>query len=68
MKKVITKITVDQEVEENLLYWSAKTDSEKLSAIQELREQYFKFFNKQKEYNESRKRLLPKGLLRRKTL
>lgn len=57
MKKIVTKIKIEQEINNNLKYWASKPDSEKLSAVQELREQYIKYFNKQTEYNESRKRL-----------
>ena len=57
MQKIITKININQEIEKNLDYWATRSDSEKISAMQELREQYFKYFNKQTEYNESRKRL-----------
>ena len=57
MKKIITKINAGEEVANNLKYWLTKTDDEKISAVQVLREQYFLFYNKQKEYDESRKRL-----------
>ncbi|GAB4139970.1 MAG: hypothetical protein Fur0015_10520 [Ignavibacteriales bacterium] len=57
MEKIIKKVTADKEQEENLNFWKCKSDDEKLSAIQELRQQYIKFFNKQKEYDESRARL-----------
>ena len=57
MIKKITKIKAGEEVEKDLKYWLTKTDEEKISAVQLLREQYFVFFNKQKEYDESRKRL-----------
>lgn len=57
MEKVYTRIKSKQEAESNLRYWLSRSDSERISAVQELREQYFQFFNKQKEYNESRKRL-----------
>ena len=57
MEKIITKIKAGEEIENNLKYWLTKTDEERISAVQILREQYFVFFNKQKEYDESRKRL-----------
>lgn len=38
-------------------YWKAKSFKEKLIVVQSLREQYIQLFNKQEEYNESRKRL-----------
>ena len=57
MEKVVRKVNVNEEADSNLEYWVSKSDSEKISAIQELREQYIKFYNKENEYNESRKRL-----------
>ena len=57
MEKVVSKVSIKKESERNLEYWISKSDSEKISAIQELREQYIKFYNKESEYNESRKRL-----------
>ena len=57
MEKVVNKVNVNEEADSNLEYWVSKSDSEKISAIQELREQYIKFYNKENEYNESRKRL-----------
>ena len=57
VEKIITKIKAGEEIENNLKYWLTKTDEERISAVQILREQYFVFFNKQKEYDESRKRL-----------
>ena len=57
MEKVVSKVSVGEEVDRNLDYWLSKSDSEKITAIQELREQYIKFYNKENEYNESRKRL-----------
>jgi hypothetical protein len=38
-------------------YWNGKSFEEKLTAVQILREQYIQLFNKQNEYDESRKRL-----------
>jgi len=46
---------------EDIKFWSSKTFEERLSAVQTLREQYISLFNKQEEYDESRKRLLPEG-------
>ncbi len=57
MKKVVKKIKIGEEQIENSLFWESKTGSDRISAIQILREQYIKFFNKEKEYHESRKRL-----------
>lgn len=57
MEKVVSKIKLNSETDKNLDYWALRSDNEKLSAVQELREQYIKLFNKEDEYNESRKRL-----------
>jgi|GEM_PF-783148 len=57
LKKIVNKIGINEEIDSNLEYWISKSDSEKISAIQELRLQYIKLFNKQDEYDESRKRL-----------
>ncbi len=53
----IKKTSLDEAEETNVLFWQSKSSEEKLTVLQELREQYIKFFNKQTEYNESRKRL-----------
>ncbi len=42
---------------EDLYFWRNKTAEERLAAVQFLREQFINLFNKQEEYNESRKRL-----------
>lgn len=57
MKKVTQILHQSQESKTNLEYWMSKSDEERLSAVQELREQYIQLFNKQKDYDESRKRL-----------
>ena len=57
MEKVVNKIRLNAETEKDLEYWSLRSDNEKISAVQELREQYIKLFNKEDEYDESRKRL-----------
>ncbi len=44
------------EVEESN-FWKSKSYEEKISIVQELREQYIALFNKADEYAESRKRL-----------
>lgn len=51
----VTYISVAEKDEIN--YWKGKSFEEKLTAVQILREQYIQLFNKQDEYNESRKRL-----------
>ncbi len=57
MKKSIKIVEKTNEDLENSKYWMNKNVSERLSAIQDLREQYILLFNKQQEYNESRTRL-----------
>ena len=57
MEKVITRIESNKESGSNLSYWLSRSTAERISAVQVLREQYFQFFNKQNEYDESRKRL-----------
>lgn len=57
MEKVVNKIRLSAETESDIDYWALKSDNEKISAVQELREQYIKLFNKKDEYDESRKRL-----------
>ena len=42
---------------DDINYWKGKSFEEKLTAVQILREQYIQLFNKQDEYDESRKRL-----------
>ena len=42
---------------DDIKFWNSKTFEERLSAVQILREQYISLFNKQEEYDESRKRL-----------
>lgn len=57
MKKIIHKKNIKDKEDDNLTYWSGKSSEERLSAVQILREQYILLFNKQEEYNESRRRL-----------
>lgn len=57
MKKIVKKIKAEDEILSNLEFWKSQSDSERISAVQDLREQYIILFNKQDEYNESRKRL-----------
>lgn len=57
MKKALKIINIkEQEIEDNL-YWGSTSAEHRLSALQEIREQYIELFNKQKEYNENRKGL-----------
>ena len=56
------KITYLAEAErDEIKFWNSKSYEEKLSIVQILREQYIALFNKEEEYAESRKRLLPEG-------
>jgi len=59
MNKVIKtyKLNDPAQYEDKIEYWKRIKPEEKLSILQDLREQYIHFFNKQKLYNESRKRL-----------
>ena len=52
--KVIYISTTDKD---EINYWKGKSFEEKLTIVQILREQYIQLFNKQNEYDESRKRL-----------
>jgi tRNA uridine 5-carbamoylmethylation protein Kti12 len=51
------KITVPKQYDDEIEYWKHISPDEKLSILQELREQYIQLFNKQELYNESRKGL-----------
>ncbi len=51
------KITDPRQYKDEIEYWKQISPDEKLSILQELREQYILLFNKQKLYNESRKGL-----------
>ncbi len=53
----IKKTSVEEAQNADVLFWQSKSSEERLTVLQELREQYIKLFNKQTEYNESRKRL-----------
>lgn len=59
VNKVIKTYTLNDpaQYEDEIEYWKKINPEEKLSILQELREQYIYFFKKQKLYNESRKRL-----------
>ena len=57
MEKVVRKIKLEEHENETLEFWQSKTDIERISAIQVLREQFVVLYNKEDEYNESRKRL-----------
>ncbi len=53
----IKKTSAEEAQNADVLFWQSKSSEERLTVLQELREQYIKLFNKQTEYNESRKRL-----------
>ena len=57
MQKVIKKLTREESEKENKKFWLSVDPNEKLSILQEIREQYIELFNKKELYNESRKRL-----------
>ena len=59
MEKVIRKYKLNDSRQEDdeIAYWREVSPEEKLSILQELREQYIQLFNKQELYNESRKGL-----------
>ena len=57
MNKTIKIINRKDEETLDISFWQSKSSKERLTVLQELREQYIKLFNKQTEYNESRNRL-----------
>ncbi len=57
IKKHVQISSFDQQEEETILFWLNKSPKEKLEAVQILREQYLRFFHKEKLYRESRKGL-----------
>ena len=57
MQKVIKIVTKEESERENINFWLSVEPNEKLSILQELREQYIELFNKKELYDESRKRL-----------
>ena len=56
--KIIYTAEVDKT---DISFWKNKSFEDRISAVQELREQYIILFHKEKEYDESRTRLLPEG-------
>lgn len=46
-----------KQYDDDIEYWRRVSSEQKLSILQELREQYIQLFNKQELYNESRKGL-----------
>lgn len=57
LKKVMHIIPKQRAEKSDVIFWLRKTPEEKLSALQILREQYIRFFNKGLLYRESRKGL-----------
>ncbi len=57
MRSVVRIIKKNEEEKYNLEYWLTRTPEERLEAVQLLREQYIRYFNKQDIYRESRKGL-----------
>ena len=57
MRKVLRAVTRVKEEAEAARYWGRKSGIERLDALQRLREQYIRLFNKEELYRESRKRL-----------
>ena len=57
MKKKAKLLTIDRAEEEDIAYWKSASPEERLDTVQKLREQYIRLYNKEKEYNEARKRL-----------
>ena len=59
MNRVIKKYKLNDpaQYEDKIEYWLKVPPEEKLSILQDLREQYIHLFNKQELYNESRKGL-----------
>lgn len=47
----------EESEQENISYWKSKTPEERLSHLQDIREQHIKLFNKTKAYHEARKGL-----------
>jgi len=57
MEKEIRVLSKKEAEEADISYWKERTPKERLEAVQHLRELWIEKFHKQKEYNESRKRL-----------
>lgn len=57
MEKKVTKLLVSDTEDSEIKYWQRIPPEEKLSLVQELREQYIKLYNKEEEYARSRERL-----------
>ncbi len=57
MKKKVKLLTIDRAEEADISYWKSASPEERLDTVQKLREQYIRLYNKEKKYNEARKRL-----------
>ncbi|HRN26674.1 MAG TPA: hypothetical protein PLT78_08905 [Ignavibacteriaceae bacterium] len=57
MVKEVKVIYQSDSEKQDIEFWKQVSSEEKLSTVQYLREQYINLFNKQDEYDESRKRL-----------
>ncbi len=57
MVKEAKVIYLSEAEKQDIEFWKQVSTEEKLSTVQYLREQYINLFNKQDEYDESRKRL-----------
>lgn len=49
MEKTVKKMTFDEAEKEDIEYWKSKTPQEKLEALQNLREVYYKFKNESRK-------------------
>jgi hypothetical protein len=57
MIKEAKLLSREEAEQENISYWKSKTPEERLSHLQDLREQNIKLFNKTNAYHEARKGL-----------
>ena len=52
--KLVSREKADRD---DITFWKEKTPQDRLSYLQDIREQYFELFNKKTKYNEARKGL-----------
>ena len=57
MGKTAKLLKRDQAFKRDIDYWKTKSPEEKLTVLQELREQHIQLFHKQEKYHEARKGL-----------
>lgn len=57
MIKKAKLLSREQAKHENIAYWKSKSPEERLSHLQDIRQQHIKLFNKTKAYHEARKGL-----------